>query len=484
MKHAELINQFREGLASISREVEISTSMSHFDINLICENLFCGVLKELYDLPGLRNLNDDERKNYPGIDLADDDARIAIQVTSDKSLEKIKDTIKKIITYKLYEKYDEFFVYCLTSKQNSYSQESIDKECQGMFVFNVQDHVLDYRDLGSKAANANPQKLKNTVDIMGAYQRGCDVGLAEEDFDPPEQPEETLSTNLIEFYMPSRLYVAEVRAEVLKGKSGKKARNQRKKVADYARSENRPLPSGFDVSASTLITFHNLEESDNPYSHVIEEGTAEYLDPSNYYSIDEDHECIFKSLLRFNLQEKLYKRRVMWQFEEKLFIFLPYGNKDVRSEGWIGQKKSTRRVFERKYNRDNPDKVFQVKHFAFSTNFLLINEKWYVSITPDWFFSWGDDFRRSSFGDKPLSGLKRMEKNRSIFDQFRFLAAWLKNIDEEDLFSDEPEISPSITFGDILELKGGRYLNESLWEPLKASEAEDIDQWSLIENDY
>jgi len=88
LKQVELINQFKEGLAEVSREVEISAAMSFYDINLICENLFCDLFKELYGFSNIRNLNEDEKKNYPGIDLADDEKRVAIQVTSDKKLEK------------------------------------------------------------------------------------------------------------------------------------------------------------------------------------------------------------------------------------------------------------------------------------------------------------------------------------------------------------------------------------------------------------
>jgi len=90
LKHAELINQFREEISKFVLEVEASTAMGHFDLNKICENVFCGLFRELYDLRGLRNLNSSESKNFPGIDLADDDAEVAIQVTSDKSLDKIK----------------------------------------------------------------------------------------------------------------------------------------------------------------------------------------------------------------------------------------------------------------------------------------------------------------------------------------------------------------------------------------------------------
>ena len=102
-----------------------------------------------------------------------------------------------------------------------------------------------------------------------------------------------------------------------------------------------------------------------------------------------------------------------------------------------------------------------------------------MSVTPDWFFSYGDQYRQSAFGDKLLSGLKRMEKNRSVFDQFRFLCFWLKELDSEDLFSESEISSPQITFGQIFQYGGGRYLNEDLWEPLVAVDEDDSEQIRL-----
>ena len=107
-----------------------------------------------------------------------------------------------------------------------------------------------------------------------------------------------------------------------------------------------------------------------------------------------------------------------------------------------------------------------MRHFEFSVSFVTIEGAWYVSITPEWFFSYGDDYRRSFYGDKLIGGLKRMEKNRTVFDQFRFLCAWLDDLDADDLFDEDAALSPQLTFGQILDLHGGRYLNEGLWEPL------------------
>ncbi|RLQ22614.1 hypothetical protein DWB85_06425 [Seongchinamella sediminis] len=57
MKHVEAINQFREELSSLSREVESAVAMGYLDINKICEDVFCGIFKELYGLANLRKLN-------------------------------------------------------------------------------------------------------------------------------------------------------------------------------------------------------------------------------------------------------------------------------------------------------------------------------------------------------------------------------------------------------------------------------------------
>lgn len=485
MKQAELINQFREGLNEVSREVEIASAMSHFDINLTCENLFCGIFRELFNLPNLRNLNGEEGKNFPGIDLADDQKRVAIQVTSDRSLEKVKDTIRKIKTHKLYEKYDRFIVYCLTTKQGQYLQDSIDRECGKELTLHASNDILDFRDLATKAANVDPICLKRVVEILGSYQRGCDVGLADKDFDPPIDPPETLLSNLVELHLPSKLYIAEVKADLLTSKSGKKRLSQRKAVGDASRELGYKIPSGYEVSSGRLITFFDLEDSNNPFSHLIEDGTEECFKPEDYCSIDEDHKRVFKSLLRLSLQQKLFKHKVMWQHHEGLFIFLPiYENQDVRIESWFGKKKSSRTVFERKFKTNKPGEVFQVKHFAFSVNFLRLDTGWYIAITPDWFFSWGETYRKSPYADKPLSGLKRLERNKSVCDQFRFLASWLKDVDQDDLFSNQSESAFSMTFGDILRLEGGRCLNESLWEPLGSTNDDEDAQGSFIDNDY
>ncbi|MGH1417097.1 MAG: SMEK domain-containing protein [Pelagimonas sp.] len=477
MKHVTLINQFREELTRLVTEVETAVAMGHLDINKIAEDVVCGLFRELYGLAAVRNLNADEQANYPGIDLADDDARIAIQVTSDRSLDKVKDTLSKVLKHRLNEKYDRFIIYNLVRKQASYSEQAISSVCAGVVQFSPKTDILDFKDLATQAATVDPIRLKAAYDLLLSYTRGLEVGLSSFDFDPPESPSETLGANLVELYFPPKLFIAEVRQEILTGKNGKKARNQRKRVKEFSREVEQLTPSDFEVSGGRLITFHDLEASNNAFQHLIEEGTVEEFSPQDYYEIDDDHERVFKSLLRFVLQQKLHRHDVLWQHHEKVFIFLPRNPRQTkRTEQWTGQRVSNRMVFERKHKRDKKDEVLSSRHFAFSVDFMCLEGGWYVSLTPDWFFSYGEDYRRSFYGDKLLSGLKRMEKNRSVYDQFRFLASWLEDIDGQDLFSDQSALGPTLSFASPLQLSGGRPLDESHWQPLQSEEPDAVQE--------
>ena len=478
MKHLTLVNQFREDLVFLSKEVETSVAMGLLDINKICENVFCGLFRELYGFENIRNLNEDEKKNHPGIDLADDDVRVAIQVTSDKTLRKIKDSLEKLIRHKLHEKYDRIIIYVLTRKQGSYSAESIYKVCRDKIEFNTFSDIMDFTDLATTGSNASPQNLKRASEILGAYIRGCDVGLADQDFDPPKEPPEVLSTNLLEFYFPQTLYIAELVPDVFSG--SKNVQYQRKAVGNYVRSQEHSVPSDYEVSGGRLITFHNLENNDNPFAFLIDRGTVELFHPSDYYNIDVNHERVFKSLLRFSLQQKLYQHRVLWKHNRRQFIFLPMEDSfNKRTITWVGHKKATRSVFERKFKKNEPKKVLSTRHFSFTVSFVRVKSDWYLSITPDWFFSYSDQYRQSKFGDKLISGKKKKEANRSVFDHFRFLCSWLQDLDSEDLFSEIAMSSPQITFGRIMQYGGGRYLNEDLWEPLVVVDDDDSNQRRL-----
>ncbi|MBD2139290.1 SMEK domain-containing protein [Anabaena sp. FACHB-1237] len=85
-------------------QVNDSTAMARTDINKVAETILTHLLAEVYDYRELKNLNS-ETNNYPGIDLGDEKARVAFQITSTSDNEKIKDTLGKFVKYELYRTY-------------------------------------------------------------------------------------------------------------------------------------------------------------------------------------------------------------------------------------------------------------------------------------------------------------------------------------------------------------------------------------------
>lgn len=476
MKHLDLLNEFRTQIAQLRSQVEAGSAMGLYDTHKVAEGVICGLLRELCDWHDLRNLNSDQA-NFPGIDLADDNARIAVQVTATADIAKIKQTIEKFVSHNLHQRYDRLIVYILTTKQGSYSQAAIDTAAGDQLKFNPKNDIWDYQELCSKAADASPQRLQAALNHLNAYMRGIPIGLADEDIDPPLLPPESLTTNLVDIYFPATLYVAQLNIDLVDRHGKRKPGLWRKTIREFNQENELRSPSSYVVHSKALVTFFDLTDSNNPYRHLIEPGTAEAHRSQDFWAIDEDHERVFKSLLRFSLQQRLFHERVRWENDEKAFVFLPRENGATqREEAWQGEKKSKRSVFIIKPNKKDPSKIYMQKHLSFSVDFLHFDENWFMSITPGWFFSYGSDFKKSGYSHDNLSWIKRQENNQQVVNHFRFIAAWLRSIDEEDLFSEKSVRDSFLSFGQILSFDGAPSLDESKWAALPVLSEDEAEQ--------
>jgi len=106
-------------LSRFSEQVKILNSNSEFGINIHAENLLIKLLNVIFECD-LKNVNYEEGKNYPSIDLRDPKNRIAIQVTSTSSLDKIKSSLEKFVQNRLYEDFDKIIFFIITEKQSTY----------------------------------------------------------------------------------------------------------------------------------------------------------------------------------------------------------------------------------------------------------------------------------------------------------------------------------------------------------------------------
>jgi hypothetical protein len=143
-------------------EVKGAAAQGQTDINKISETVLIPLFAEIYDYRNLKKLGD----NYPGIDLGDDVARVAIQVTATTTNEKAKHTLSEFTKNELHKQYDRLIIYILTEKQRSYSDAKYSDIIQGKFVFDIRKDIQDYRDLLKVVSSFQVEKASTVLKIL------------------------------------------------------------------------------------------------------------------------------------------------------------------------------------------------------------------------------------------------------------------------------------------------------------------------------
>ena len=154
------LKNIAENLALLSREVSILNAVNLYDINIIAEDFFPGLLNLIYGYE-LKNANHLE-KNAPAIDLIDQKNRIAVQVTSDNSSTKIKHTIEEFNKSQAYHLYDRLVVLILTQKK----KYSSNFDTQGQFSFEKARDIWDVEKLIKDIRELETAQIKNVSDYL------------------------------------------------------------------------------------------------------------------------------------------------------------------------------------------------------------------------------------------------------------------------------------------------------------------------------
>ena len=157
MNQQESLFKVSKLLSRFSEQVKILNTNGEFSINIHAENILTKILNIIYDC-NLKNVNYEVRKTYPSIDLRDKNKRIAIQITATPGIDKIKKTISGYIANKMYEEYDNLYIYIITTKQRQYKQSSIDEATNNIISF-TSDNIIDKTDI-YKQLNAQNDATK------------------------------------------------------------------------------------------------------------------------------------------------------------------------------------------------------------------------------------------------------------------------------------------------------------------------------------
>lgn len=425
-----IANELRDVVSRIIIQVNLATKQGLLDENLTLEDAMIPILKEIYQLPNLINLNA-KQKNYPGIDLGDEVDRIAFQVTSTTSLEKVKKTLKIFIEQKFESNFDELYILTLSEKQKSYSQEAIDNITQDKFKFCTKKHIIDLSDLLSMISSMRLTAQKRMLHEFKLILGDVDSYLQ---FINTEQPQQKIIiTNIAPIKFPENIYVSEVIIDFkdtlkrAKTELAFKGKYDNRTLIKLAMVLNGRQFDGWTFHEGKLFTFINPENNDC-LNKIIDIGSIEQLKATDLIHNEfSEYQNIFKELLKNSLKEEFKTVRLNYHNKEKCFYFLPLNENDLtRQQEWIGKKKATRTVFEKKMNSKVPDKLLYFKHLSFEISFSEIQNEWFCLIVPSWLYTY-NCYKKSYNHEKYLKQQKRLDNSGTVRNLIRFIIYFLSD---------------------------------------------------------
>lgn len=161
-KKADYINEIDSLLSEIERSVENSNQLGNTDIDNACEDFYRGLLNIVFTC-GLNNQNT-YKINYPGIDLADEENKIAFQITANKAASKIANTLDIFENREYYKKFDYFYIFIITRNKPNYRKDfNLNKYS---FKFSVEDNVLDNKYVLGKLRNLDLQIVYDVLQYI------------------------------------------------------------------------------------------------------------------------------------------------------------------------------------------------------------------------------------------------------------------------------------------------------------------------------
>lgn len=144
-------------LLMIERRIEFKNNAGLFDENKTAEDFYCGLLNLFFGW-NLVNANNILNKNYPAVDLVDSVRKIAVQVTSECTSNKVHTTIKSFLSNSLYEDFNELYIMMIKRKPD-FPNVNFQKTAGTNLIFDKKKHIIDNLDLSRKLDDIGQDKI-------------------------------------------------------------------------------------------------------------------------------------------------------------------------------------------------------------------------------------------------------------------------------------------------------------------------------------
>ena len=95
----------------------------------------------------------------------------------------------------------------------------------------------------------------------------------------------------------------------------------------------------------------------------------------------------FSKFLNSVLSQELYRKRIKWVKDEKLYRFSAHKEPKNRPIRWQLKNRASRKVVLEMWDKEKK-RITAYKHLAFKTRNIYSNERWFITITPTWTFTW------------------------------------------------------------------------------------------------
>ncbi len=161
MERDKHLREITNALAILSRKVEINASLNLTDLNVNAENFFRDLLNLAfgYSFININSIN----PNATAIDLGDEKAKIAIQVTSTSGIQKTRETVRKFIEKEYFKKYDRLIILNLVKVTKHQESKIGDAE---VFELDTKDDIWDYNIFARKIQDKTTDLLKVLADFL------------------------------------------------------------------------------------------------------------------------------------------------------------------------------------------------------------------------------------------------------------------------------------------------------------------------------
>lgn len=252
----------------------------------------------------------------------------------------------------------------------------------------------------------------------GVSPAGASDLKARADKQPDASLEEAFSNLIPLRRFPETLYIGPALCKTLK----QGWHMLRKGLAD----KHQYLPGAWTLYEKNIYSFADPEAS--RLRRIVDQGGVDTFDSKSWaFSEDADKRRLFVYLLNAALRDDLGSQGVRYHGSQDVYAFIGHPDEPPRRLNYANVKvRSTVTVVAHYESKSKTGKRYPyLRHAAFQGRFRLLGKEWYLEITPTYRFT-HDGKGLDNFHESRLSGIKRIERNRSVLSQLLLWQAVLR----------------------------------------------------------